>query len=53
MFMGEYRHTIDAKGRLIVPAKFREQLGDSFVVTRGMDGCLFGIYSRRMEHSRN
>lgn len=42
MFMGEYRHTIDAKGRLIVPAKFREQLGDSFVVTRGMDGCLFG-----------
>ena len=40
--MGEYRHTIDAKGRLIVPAKFREQLGDSFVVTRGMDGCLFG-----------
>ncbi len=41
MFIGEYSHTIDAKGRLIVPAKFREQLGDEFVVTKGLDGCLF------------
>ncbi len=41
MFMGEYNHTIDAKGRLIVPAKFREALGDEFVVTQGFDGCLF------------
>ena len=41
MFMGEYNHTIDAKGRLISPAKFREVLGDEFVVTKGMDGCLF------------
>lgn len=41
MFMGEYNHTIDAKGRLIVPAKFREVLGDQFVVTKGLDGCLF------------
>ena len=41
MFMGEYNHTIDAKGRLIVPAKFREILGDEFVVTKGLDGCLF------------
>ena len=41
MFMGEYNHTIDAKGRLIIPAKFREALGDEFVVTKGMDGCLF------------
>ena len=41
MFMGEYNHTIDAKGRLIIPAKFREQLGDEFVVTKGLDGCLF------------
>ena len=41
MFMGEYNHTIDAKGRLIVPSKFREQLGDGFVVTKGLDGCLF------------
>ena len=41
MFMGEYNHTIDAKGRLIIPAKVREVLGDEFVVTKGMDGCLF------------
>lgn len=41
MFMGEYNHSIDAKGRLIVPAKFREQLGETFVVTKGLDSCLF------------
>ncbi len=41
MFMSEYNHTIDTKGRLIVPSKFRDQLGDEFVVTKGMDGCLF------------
>ena len=41
MFMSEYSHSIDAKGRVIVPAKFREELGESFVVTQGLDGCLF------------
>lgn len=41
MFMGEYTHTIDTKGRLIIPSKFRESLGDEFVVTKGLDGCLF------------
>lgn len=41
MFMGEYNHTVDPKGRLIVPSKFREQLGNEFVVTKGLDGCLF------------
>ena len=41
MFIGEYSHTIDSKGRLIVPSKFREQLGDEFVMTKGLDGCLF------------
>ena len=41
MFMGEYNHTIDAKGRLIIPSKFRDKLGDEFVVTKGLDGCLF------------
>lgn len=44
MFMGEYNHTIDAKGRLIIPSKFREQLGNLFVATKGLDGCLF-VYS--------
>lgn len=43
MFMGEYNHTIDTKGRLIIPAKFRELLGDEFIVTKGLDGCLFGF----------
>ncbi|MCI5640178.1 MAG: division/cell wall cluster transcriptional repressor MraZ, partial [Lachnospiraceae bacterium] len=41
MFMGQYEHTIDAKGRTIIPAKYREELGDNFVVTRGLDGCLY------------
>ena len=41
MFMGEYSHSIDAKGRLIMPAKLREQLGGEFFITRGLDGCLF------------
>ena len=41
MFMGQYNHSVDAKGRLIVPVKFREQLGEDFVVTKGLDGCLF------------
>ena len=41
MFMGEYIHSIDAKGRIIIPSKFREALGDEFVVTQGLDGCLF------------
>lgn len=42
MFMGEHVHTIDLKGRIIIPAKFREHLNDGFILTRGMDGCLFG-----------
>ncbi|VDG24469.1 Protein mraZ [Lactobacillus plantarum subsp. plantarum P-8] [Lactiplantibacillus mudanjiangensis] len=42
MFFGEFEHSLDAKGRLIIPAKFRELLGPNFVITRGMDGCIFG-----------
>ena len=41
MFMGQYSHTIDTKGRLIIPSRFREELGETFVVTKGLDGCLF------------
>ncbi|AEV95073.1 protein MraZ [Pediococcus claussenii ATCC BAA-344] len=40
--MGEYKHSIDTKGRLIVPSKFRDDLGDDFIITRGLDGCIFG-----------
>ena len=49
MFKGEYNHTIDEKGRLIIPAKFREELGNEFVVTRGLDGCLFGYNNSEWE----
>jgi len=41
MFMGEYQHAIDPKGRLIIPVKFRDDLGENFVVTKGLDNCLF------------
>lgn len=41
MFMSKYNHTIDPKGRLSIPSKYREILGDEFVVSKGMDGCLF------------
>ena len=45
MFMGEYHHNIDDKARIVLPSKFREELGSSFVMTRGLEGCLF-IYSK-------
>jgi len=44
MLMGEYHHNIDEKNRLVIPSKFRNELGNDFIVTRGLDGCLF-VYS--------
>jgi len=44
MFLGEFAHSLDAKNRLIMPAKFRDSLGDQFITTKGLDNCLF-IYS--------
>ena len=41
MFIGEYQHAIDNKNRMIIPSKFREELGNSFVLTKGLDGCLY------------
>lgn len=49
MFMGEYHHSIDDKGRLIIPAKFRTELGDKFIITRGIENCLFVYPEERWE----
>ena len=43
MLIGEYEHSIDAKGRLIMPAKLRADMGERFIVTKGLDGCLFAF----------
>ena len=43
MLIGEYEHSLDAKGRLIMPSKLREDMGEKFIVTKGLDGCLFGF----------
>ena len=45
MFIGEYHHSIDEKGRIIIPSKLRDELGKQFILTRGLDGCLF-IYNK-------
>jgi len=50
MFMGEYHHNIDEKGRLIMPSKFRYDLGETFVITRGIDSCLF-VYTKETWNS--
>ena len=49
MFLGEYHHSIDDKGRLIIPAKFRSELGDKFIITRGIENCLFAYPEKRWE----
>ncbi|ADQ07629.1 MraZ protein [Caldicellulosiruptor acetigenus I77R1B] len=42
MLIGEYKHVVDSKGRIILPSKFREELGERFILTKGLDNCLFG-----------
>ncbi|MGB7594403.1 MAG: cell division/cell wall cluster transcriptional repressor MraZ, partial [Erysipelotrichaceae bacterium] len=51
MFMGEYRHNLDAKGRIIIPARFRDELGPVIVLTRGLDGCI-AVYTRTQWQTR-
>ena len=43
VLMGEYEHSLDAKGRLIMPAKLRQDIGEKFILTKGLDGCLFAF----------
>ena len=43
MLIGEYEHSLDTKGRLMMPAKFREDIGEKFIITKGLDGCLFAF----------
>lgn len=49
MLMGEYQHNMDAKGRVTIPSKFREDLGDKFYVCKGLDGCLFVLSADQWE----
>ena len=49
MLIGEYEHSLDAKGRLIMPSKFREDLGEKFIITKGLDGCLFAFSTKEWE----
>ena len=46
MFIGEYSHNLDAKGRIVIPTRFRDELENNFILTRGLDGCL-AIYSNK------
>jgi MraZ protein len=41
MFIGEYQHSLDSKNRIIVPSKLRDSLGDRFIISKGLDGCLY------------
>ncbi len=52
-FTGEHSHTLDAKGRIIMPAKFRDKLGDGIWITKGLDGCLFAYPNDEWERIEN
>ena len=53
MLVGEYRHNVDTKGRISVPSKFRDDLGQSFVVTKGLDNCLFAYSKEEWKNLEN
>jgi len=53
LFYGEYQHTVDPKGRAIVPSKFREGLGEKFILTKGLDSCLFAYSSEEWTSLEN
>lgn len=53
MLIGEYIHTLDQKGRVIVPARFREELGENFIITRGLDNCLFLFHKQEWASLEN
>ena len=50
MIIGEYEHNVDAKGRIIMPSKLREDIGDKFIITKGLDGCLFAYSQTEWEN---
>ena len=50
MLIGEYEHSLDVKGRLIMPAKLRQDIGEKFIVTKGLDGCLFAFSQKEWEN---
>lgn len=50
MIIGEYEHSLDAKSRLIMPAKLREDIGEKFIITKGLDGCIFGFSKQEWEN---
>lgn len=50
MFIGEYEHNVDVKGRIIMPSKLREDIGDKFIITKGLDGCLFAYSQNEWEN---
>lgn len=50
MLIGEYEHSLDSKGRLIMPAKLRENIGERFLLTKGLDGCLFAFWTQEWEN---
>lgn len=53
MFMGEFHHSLDEKGRLIVPAKYRELLGKEFIITRGIENCIYIYPQESFQHIVN